>query len=290
MPELPEVETVRRKMERALKGQRIVGLRYERQDRFLFAEVAAADVEKALVGARVTGSGRKGKYFWLALDRKPWPVFHLGMTGNVDIRRAGKRAHDASWGGVRLWGEGGRKEGEGRGRLWFARLLLEAENGTELALTDPRRFGRMWLADAPLLLPRIKKLGFDPLQKFPAAKELALILKKRRAPIKAVLLDQALFAGVGNWIADEILFQARLSPHRLAASLTAPEVARLRAKTLSIIKKAVAVQADYERFPRTWLFHHRWGKKADAMAYGKKKIRHDEVGGRTTAWVPALQK
>jgi formamidopyrimidine-DNA glycosylase len=212
------------------------------------------------------------------------------MTGNVDIRRAGGKEQGASWGGLRLWGEGGRKEGEGTNRRWFVRLLIEGENGAELALTDPRRFGRMWLADAPLLHPRIKKLGFDPLQKFPTAKELALILRKRRAPIKAVLLDQSLFAGVGNWIADEVLFQARLSPHRLAASLTGPEVARLRAKTIAIIKKAVAVHADYDRFPRTWLFHHRWGKKADAEAYGKKKIRHDEVGGRTTAWVPELQK
>jgi formamidopyrimidine-DNA glycosylase len=288
MPELPEVETVRRKMEKALKGKRIVEVHGDPGDRFLFREAGLPAVKETLLGATVRGSGRKGKYFWLQLNRHPWPLFHLGMTGNVEIRSPRAKGHAKSWGGLRLWSNKGGHGGEGR--LWFCRLLLTAEDGTEVALTDPRRFGRLWLCEEPLLHPRVRKLGFDPLLHFPPASELAPLLRKRKAPIKSLLLDQGLFAGVGNWIADEILFQARLSPRRLASSLEPPEVKRLREKTVHIIRRAVEVDADYDRFPRTWLFHHRWGRDADAYAYGRQKIIHEEIGGRTTAWVPSRQK
>lgn len=285
MPELPEVESVRARVEKALKGKRIREVYAEEGDRFLFAETPLADFRKALIGAKVRGSGRKGKYFWLELDRKPWPIFHLGMTGNVEIKPR-KKSKTHGWGGVKLWSSG---EGE-EGRSWFCRLLLAAENGTEVALTDPRRFGRVWLANAPLLHPRIKKLGYDPLLDPLPAKDLHAILGKRKAPIKAVLLDQKLFAGVGNWIADEILYQSGISPHRQAASLSLKEVTKLRVKTHSIIRKAVAVEADYEKFPKGWLFHHRWGKDSEAQTHGRQKIIHEEIGGRTSAWVPSLQK
>jgi len=285
MPELPEVETVRKRMEKALQGKKITAVHADEADRFLFAHAPLAKVRKALLGTRVKGSGRKGKYFWLQLDEKKFILFHLGMTGNVVIRSADKSSERA-WGGVRLW-SGSEEGGE---RNWFARLVLTAADGTEVALTDPRRFGRLWITDAPLLHPRVKKLGFDPLQSFPSAKELVLLLKKRKAPVKAVLLDQKLFAGVGNWIADEILFQARIAPARPACSLSSAEVARLRTRTVGIMEKAVAVEADYGKFPANWLFHHRWGKDENARTSTKRKIRHDEFGGRTTAWVPALQK
>lgn len=287
MPELPEVETVCRKIDEAFRGQRIREVHAETGDRFLFAFEPLARVKAALTGARIRGTGRRGKYFWLELDRRPWLLLHLGMTGNVEIRAPKGKGHVKSWGGVRLWSEG---EGKEPGRLFFCRLLLVTENGAELALTDPRRFGRLWLADEPLLHPRVRKLGFDPLVNFPKSAELLAILKKRKAPIKAVLLDQKLFAGVGNWIADEILYHAGIAPRRAAASLTPAEVKRLHAKTLFVIRKAVAVESDYERFPRSWLFHHRWGKDEAARTSHLRKIVHEEIGGRTTAWVPGLQK
>lgn len=286
MPELPEVETVCRRISGALKGRRIAEVHAEKDDRFLFAFAPLEEVKEAMIGARFRGTGRRGKYFWLELDRRPWLLVHLGMTGNVEIRAAKGKEHVKSWGGVRLWSE----KQDRRGRLFFCRLLLVADDGTEIALTDPRRFGRIWLADEPLLHPRVRNLGFDPLVRFPKAAELHAILKKRKAPIKAVLLDQKLFAGVGNWIADEILFQAGIAPRRAASTLSLTEVKRLHAKTLVVIRKAVAVEADYERFPRTWLFHHRWGKNANARTHGKQKVVHEEIGGRTTAWVPGRQK
>lgn len=288
MPELPEVETARRRMEKAFKGKRLTEIKADASDRYLFAHASVKDVEKALDGAKVTGSGRKGKYFWLELDRKPWPIFHLGMSGNIEVKGK-KGSHEKAWGGLKLWSERGRGDAPA-GTPFFTRLLLTAANGNQVALTDPRRFGRMWLTDDPLAHKSIKRLGFDPLFDFPSAKELGEVLKKRKAPIKAVLLDQGLFAGIGNWIADEVLFHAKLDPHRKASELKPAEVARLRSKILAVVKKAVEVEADYERFPKSWLFHVRWGKQKDAQTHGKQKIIHEEIGGRTTAWVPSVQK
>jgi formamidopyrimidine-DNA glycosylase len=289
MPELAEVETVRRQLDLHMKGRKIKEVIADDSDRWLFAFASVKDVKKALKNAEVVGTGRKGKYFWLELNRKPWPLFHLGMSGNIAILdpKVSKTQSEKSWGGVKLWSE---RNTDLRDRLWFCRLLLKAQNGFEMAFIDPRRFGRMWLTDDPWEHPRIKKLGFDPLLDFPSARELADRLKKRKKTIKAVLLDQNLFAGIGNWLADEILYQARVSPHHLASSLKPTQVKKIHEQLLLVVKKAVAVGADHSRFPATWLFHERWGKNAAAKTSRGQKIIHEEIGGRTTAWVPGWQK
>lgn len=289
MPELAEVESVRRQVEKRMKGHKIQELVFDPQDRWIFAFAKPQAVTKALKGAKVIGTGRKGKYFWLELNRKPWPIFHLGMSGNIallDSKAKGTR-HEKLWGGAKLWSE---KDKQLRDRLWFARLILKADKGFEFAFVDPRRFGRMWLTEDPWEHPRIKALGFDPLIDFPNVKVLAEKLAKRKKAIKAVLLDQSLFAGIGNWLADEILFQAKMSPHHLAAKLTLTQVKALHKTVLMVVKKAVAVDADYQRFPKAWLFHERWGKRKNAKTSKGQLIKFEEVGGRTTAWVPDVQK
>lgn len=287
MPELAEVETVRRQLEEHLRGRKIVSADVDPHDRYLYRFAPAAQVKRALTGAKVKGTGRKGKYFWLELDRKPWPLIHLGMSGNVAIVGPATRAHSKIWGGAKLWSE---RDRDLEDRLAFCRLLLHAGKGVEVALLDPRRFGRLWLCDDPWTHPRVARLGWDPLLDFPTAAELARALTKRKAPIKSVLLDQAVFAGVGNWLADEILYQARVAPAHLAANLTVAQVRALRTQTLRVCQRAVDVHADYERFPKDWLFHARWGKGRDARTARGEKIEFAEIGGRTTAWVPTRQR
>ena len=106
-----------------------------------------------------------------------------------------------------------------------------------------------------------------------------------------MLLDQSFSAGVGNWIADEVLYQARIDPRRRAHLLTAAEVGRLRARLRSVVTTAVRVGADSDRFPPKWLFHTRWSKRLRSpMTARGERIRYLTVGGRTTAWVAEVQR
>ncbi len=292
MPELPEIETARARLHKTLKGRKIIKVSADREDFICYDQAEPRKVEKALKGAKVTGTGRKGKYFWLELDRKPWVVFHFGMTGNLEIRRftkKGKLDPEFGWGGLALWNTKKKTDKELSEPPRFCRLFFTLDDGTEVAITDPRRFGRIRLSDDPATSAPVKRLGYDPLVDFPATAVLFEKLQRRKAPIKAVLLDQKIFAGVGNWIADEVLYQAGLSPHRIAAQMTLDEVKNLRHKLLRVILTAVKLEADYDRYPKSWLFHYRWGKEKDAMDYRGRPILHEEIGGRTTAWVPNVQ-
>jgi formamidopyrimidine-DNA glycosylase len=156
-------------------------------------------------------------------------------------------------------------------------------------ITDRRRLGRIRLAHDPAGEPPISLLGFDVLTSLPSAAELQRRLGIRRGPIKAVLLDQSLFAGVGNWMADEVLYQAKISPLRAANELSEVEVRRLRAALKSVADQAVAVDADAEQFPRTWIFHRRWDHRIGTGPRGESLVRQ-QIGGRTTTWAPSRQK
>ena len=264
MPELPEVETVRRRLEKALRGRRFAHVQVV-DDPLVYDAVTATAFARALRGRRVVAARRKGKHLWLELDRRPWPLFHFGMTGWIHVDRGGEDRR-------------------------FTKLVLETDDGTRAVYTDPRRFGRIRLQDDPPAERPVAELGFDPLEGVPAPRDLHAALARRHAPLKAVLLDQGVFAGVGNWVADEVLFQAGLRPQRPASSLSVAEVGALRRALLRIVQKAVAVGADDARFPASWLFHHRWGRRSDAYTSRGDRIVHETIGGRTTAWVPKRQR
>ena len=157
-------------------------------------------------------------------------------------------------------------------------------------MTDARRLGRALLRDDPEHQPPIARLGFDPLLAMPAPTRFSQMLRARRGVVKSLLLDQSFAAGVGNWIADEVLYQARIDPRRRASSLTDEEARRLRARLAAVVKRAVAANADSSRYPRAWLFHRRWGRRDDARTIRGERIEHVTIGGRTAAWVPAAQR
>jgi len=262
VPELPEVESVRRLLERRFRG-RVIVRAAAAADPIVFEGRSPAQIVSALRGRRVVGVRRRGKHLWLELDRRPWPVLHLGMSGWVAA--APIEAPPS--------------------RFW--KLDVVSDHGTRIVFTDPRRLGRVRLREDPPSERPIRDLGFDPLVGLPPPARIRALLARRSGPIKSVLLDQTLFAGVGNWIADEVLYQARLDPRRRASSLETGEVARLRRRVLSVVEKAVEVDADSDRFPRTWLFHHRWGRRSSARTARGEPIVHLTIGGRTTAFVPS---
>jgi len=265
LPELPEVEAARKAALRHLRGRRIALARCS-PDAIVLSGASPRRIETALQGATIEDAGRFGKHLWLELDRKPWPVFHFGMTGGFHFLSSSENSPR------------------------FLKLELTLDDERRFAFADARRFGRLRLAHDPKNEPPLSELGHDPFFGLPEAGELALLIRARKAPIKAVLLDQSTFAGVGNWIADEVLYQAAIRPQRPASSLSKVEIARLRTTLLRVIRRAVAVNADSDRFPPGWLFHYRWGRVKNSRMPNGAAIVHDTVGGRTTAWVPSRQR
>ena len=276
MPELPEVEHARSLLERFVVGQRIAKVRVG-PDTIVCAEDRPQKIAKTFRGAIMEVPDRRGKQLWLPLVDRPAVLVHLGMTGAIRVR--GEQ-------GLQLVAHGTVEE------HWpprFEKFWLKLENEAEVAFTDPRRFGRLRLRKDPLHEPPISDLGPDPIVDEINLSAVSEALLRRRAPIKSVLLDQKFLAGVGNWIADEACYQSKLNPHRLGVDLVQKEAKSLVKKTVSVIQKACSVDADKDRFPRTWLFHNRWGKVEGARTAQGELIQFDVIGGRTTAWVPVRQ-
>ena len=277
MPELPEVERGRKLAEAVAAGRRIEAVTCA-DDPIVFDGVEAAQWRAALEGKRVVAARRWGKQLWLEFDAPPHPLFHFGMAGGFKTPAS-----------VPLQLKSGPREDASEWPPRFMKIQLRFDNGGELAMTDGRRLGRLLLRENPEQEPPVSKLGFDPLLAMPSASRFSTLVRARGGNLKSLLLDQSFAAGVGNWIADEALFQAGIDPRRRASSLTDAEARRLRGRLRSIVSRAVDANADDSRYPRTWLFHRRWGKRDDARTARGEPIEHVTIGGRTTAWVPLRQ-
>lgn len=265
MPELPEVETVCRLIKSCLGGHRIESVEAFK-DEIVFRGVASDEIEGQLLNKTVGEVGRKGKYFWIDFGEDAFLIGHLGMSGWITRLERDEETPK------------------------FAKLRLDSTSGCSIVITDARRLGRIWISSDPRQDKTIKALGLDAYSELPAKSRFHELIVARKAPIKAVLLDQSLLSGIGNYLADEVLYQARVAPNREAKSLNAKETSKLHSAILDVIGVAVDVGADEDRFPDTWLFHHRWGGKRGAEKIGKHQIVRETIGGRTTAWVPSVQK
>jgi formamidopyrimidine-DNA glycosylase len=277
MPELPEVEAARRVTAALAVGRRIVGV-WCADDPIVFGGVSRRRIVAALRGRRVLAVRRHGKHFWLELDRRPWLLVHFGMTGGVHVPQRPSLRLKSSHGAPAGWPPR------------FLKLKLTFDDGAELAIADGRRLGRIRLRHDPRAEPPLSGLGFDAFHELPSPAQFHELLTARNAPMKAVLLDQSFAAGVGNWIADEVLYQARIAPKRRASTLTRQESARLRSRLRAILATAIRAGSDGDRFPRTWLFHHRWDHDPLARTASGARLRWETVGGRTTAWAPSVQR
>lgn len=277
MPELPEVERMRRDLEAALKGKRITKVEAF-EDTIVFDGTSHTEFMAHVTGNQVSGSGRHGKHLWLEMVRGPHIVLHAGMTGNVRVKgQAPMKFMDFAVADV-----------------WpprFVKFIITAEDGTEVAFSDARRLGRVRLINNPRTEPPISNLGFDPYTGMISVAEFTERARKRNVAIKALLLDQSFSAGVGNWIADEILYQAKIHPEERITSLTDEELKTIHFQVKDIIQKACDAGADPDKFPEKWLFHTKWGKgTADPRTRSGEKISFVTVGGRTSAFVAGRQK
>lgn len=206
MPELPEVETIRRQLATVAVGRTVTKLRI--QDPLIVAPNSPNRVRRAVEGRLIAQTNRRGKYLLVVLDSGDTLAMHLRMTGRLHHSPTGQAPEDK-----------------------HRRARFELDDGATLDFSDTRRFGRIWivLADHPDSEGYWNtRLGVEPLERQFTAARLAQVLAGRTAPIKASILDQKLIAGVGNIYADEALFQAGVHPTRPAGSLDADEIAALR--------------------------------------------------------------
>ena len=227
MPELPEVETVRRGLEPAMLGARIISVETRRGDiRFPFPP----RFRERLAGRRVLELGRRGKHLLFRLDSGETLIAHLGMSGSFRIEDAfvGEFRHPRS------------KDPK------HDHVVFRLDNGKSVTVNDPRRFGFMDLADKGMLdaHPRLAGLGEEPLSPEFDAARLAKLFAGARAPLKSALLDQTRIAGLGNIYVCEALFRARLSPSRPAGVLAnARGGASASARALAPAIRSVLVEA-----------------------------------------------
>jgi formamidopyrimidine-DNA glycosylase len=207
MPELPEVETIRRELEPHVVGRSVSGLEFNWEG--IVRRASLEEFSSRLIGQRIIGLGRRGKYLIFRLSSGQALIIHLKMTGSLWLKDPEK----------------------------FVRAIIHLDDGTNIYFRDPRKFGIMWLTDDEESVGG--KLGPEALGKGFTAKVLAAKLKSRTAPIKALLCDQGLVAGIGNMYADEALFLAKIHPLRAGGSLTEEEVKRLHKAIQRVLRVGI---------------------------------------------------
>jgi formamidopyrimidine-DNA glycosylase len=211
VPELPEVETIKNELLPHVVGQRITGVTL-----FWDGIVRQPSVEEfysRLIGQRIVGLSRRGKYLIFNLTNDETLIMHLKMTGSLLLKPASAEAEK------------------------FVRAIVYLDNETGFHFNDPRKLGRMWLAEDTSSV--IGKLGPEPLEADFTPEILAQRLHNRSAPIKAILYDQSFIAGIGNMYADEALFMAKIHPLRSGKGLSRAEVERLHRAIQQVLWAAI---------------------------------------------------
>ena len=230
MPELPEVETVKRGLERVLKGRKIMHVETRRLGlRFPFPEGFA----QRLTGAKVQQLTRRAKYILAELDNGFSLIVHLGMTGRFTV---------LSPKGIANLGEFYFEAGADQGADGpHDHVVLHLEGGVRLVYSDPRRFGMMDVVETTALDGHrlLKTIGVEPLGNELSAHYLMQKFKGKAAPMKAALLDQRIIAGLGNIYACEVLFRTRLSPKRKAGKVKREKLDEMVRHIRDILNEAI---------------------------------------------------
>lgn len=272
MPELPEVETVRRGLAAQITGRVFAGLSFLEWPRTIEAPTPE-ELSRRIAGRRVAEVRRRAKFLIVALDNGEALTIHLRMTGQVTIA-----PQDAP-------------------RERFARVALAFADGAELRFSDIRRFGRIALYDHEALTERLRALGPEPLGDDWTRDDFVAALARRRTRLKPLLLDQGFLAGLGNIYVDEALFRAGLHPLTLAAAVPAERATRLHAAIRAVLTEALGSGG-------TTFSNYRdaFGNEGDYYEHRRVYSRTDQpcptcgtpiarivVGGRGTHFCPQCQ-
>ncbi|HEY1470051.1 MAG TPA: bifunctional DNA-formamidopyrimidine glycosylase/DNA-(apurinic or apyrimidinic site) lyase [Candidatus Acidoferrum sp.] len=276
MPELPEVETVARGLQKEVAGRRILSITIGKSD---FID-NPAEIERELPGRMIREVRRYGKFLLLRLtatekarleDDESALLVHLGMTGMLWPRPVSEP------------------------QLKHTHVVMLLDDGRELRFIDARRFGRIAYLAKEVLQKELLRFGADPLE---VGLEEFQKRMNRRARVKALLLDQRVLRGVGNIYADESLWKAKIHPAHLGTRLTAPQVKELYRALQYILKKAIVLRGssisdflDPDGQPGEYQRHHRvYGRKGKSCPRCKTPIRRVIVAGRSSYFCPNCQK
>ena len=277
MPELPEVETVARGLQREIAGRSILSVAVGKSD---FIDDPAL-LEKELPGRKIRAVERYGKFLLLRLANRekaeaPEPesalLVHLGMTGLL-MPRPGREPPAK-----------------------HTHVVMQLDDGRELRYIDARRFGRMAYLSGEALQTELRRFGVDPLET--RLEEFTQSIHRRRARIKALLLDQHVLRGVGNIYADESLWKAKIHPAHLGARLKPAQLAKLYRALQEILRKAIVLRGssisdflDAEGVPGDYQRHHRvYDREGKGCVRCKTPIRRVVVAGRSSYFCPQCQK
>jgi formamidopyrimidine-DNA glycosylase len=277
MPELPEVEVVRRDLEREVDGKRVKavevdGMRSVRRhhNRKQFAH--------RLEGKRITGVERRGKYILVRLEGGDVLVIHLGMSGQLLRAKTSREA-----------------------RSKHTHVVITFTQGGQLRFVDPRTFGEMFVTEADALnkVTELNHLGLDPLETAMSWEHFGQLISQRHAKLKPLLMDQRFLAGIGNIYSDEILWGAGLRWDRMSDSLSSQEVRRLYRAMVETLQDAVKYRGssladeqyvDLFGRPGDFQLHHNvYARDGEFCRRCRHVIRRERYGGRSTFYCEACQ-
>lgn len=284
MPELPEVETVRRGLAQSIIGKSFSSVEVRRKDLRI---PVPGNLASAIEGCRVEDIIRRGKYIVIFPGGAPAMILHLGMSGRVDI----------------LKGKAGKTSSSDYKPQKHDHVIFTMDNGTKVIFNDPRRFGMLYLtpvSDWEGSKP-FSAMGPEPLEPKFDGTTLEENLRGRKGNIKSALLDQGVVAGVGNIYACEALFLAGIHPERQAGSVKGKEAGKLADAIRSVLEKAIEAGGsslkDYRKtdgslgyFQHSFSVYEKEGHKCPGCTCKNNRVRRIVQAGRSTFFCPVKQK
>lgn len=278
MPELPEVEVIRRDLEREVVGRKIKHVDVDAM-RSVRRHRMRKQFTGQLTGRKITGVERRGKYLIVHLDSEDVLVIHLGMSGQLLRARTSKEKQPK-----------------------HTHVVVTFTQGGQLRFVDPRTFGEMFVTSPEELeneVDELKHLGIDPLETALSWEQFGQLVAQRHAKLKPMLMDQKVLAGIGNIYSDEILFAAGLRWDRMSDSLSAQEIRRLYRALIEILQDAVKYRGStlddngyVDLFGKSGEYreHHKvYARDGEPCRRCRHPLVKQRVGGRSTFFCEACQ-
>ncbi|MGH9013725.1 MAG: bifunctional DNA-formamidopyrimidine glycosylase/DNA-(apurinic or apyrimidinic site) lyase [Acidimicrobiia bacterium] len=278
MPELPEVEVVRRDLEREIVGRKIKAVEADGM-RSIRRHHNRKQFANRLVGRKIAGVERRGKYILCRLDGGDVLVIHLGMSGQL-LRTKGARVPTTK----------------------HTHVVITFTQGGQLRFVDPRTFGEMFVTELDGVEKEVSELahlGLDPLESAMSWEHFGRIVADKHQKLKSLLMDQRFLAGIGNIYSDEILFGAGLRWDRMSDSLSAQEVRRLYRAMVETLQDAVKYRGssladeqyvDLYGKPGEFQLHHKvYAREGEACRRCRRPLVRERYGGRSTFYCDACQ-